>query len=61
MGTDRRAQLVDVVTTELKDGAKPDRHEIDYSAPPTRIWLSKHIMWALNNNRKVEIVPVEFD
>lgn len=50
---------VSVVTRNLSKPDKAERRTVDHDNHNTRVWLSKHIMWAMRNNHSVVVAPAE--
>ena len=52
---------VDVITYHVDVPNKKETRTIDYDNHFSRLWLSKHIMWAMHNDNVVLIEPVQFE
>ena len=48
--------IISIITINITDGSKR-HHEIDYDLKDSRIWLSRHCMWAMHNNSAVLALP----
>jgi hypothetical protein len=53
----REPLRVNVVTHGL--GLEHSQHkQIDYRNSSDRRWLTSHMMWAMSNNRMIQLIPV---
>ena len=48
--------ILSITTINLADGSKR-QHEIDYDLKDSRIWLARHLRWALCNDSAVLAMP----
>lgn len=49
-----KSKLTVIVETQYANNSKPDKSQrIDYNVRESRIWLARHVLWALHNGAKV--------